>query len=345
MADGGNSRVAVDFGDPRAEYEAALHDAAIYDARHRGLIEVTGKDRAAWLHNLVTNTVKTLRPGEGNYAFATNAKGRILFDCNILVLPDAIWLDVGRQVVPKALAHLEHYHIAEDVRLVDRSDAFCRVALLGPRAADIMGALGATHAGRLPSLASSLVTLEGKSRFMVRHDFAGVLGLELYIEPADAAACWSRLLDLGRPMLRPIGQSAVEVLRIEAGIPVYGLDIDEKILPAETQQIERGISYVKGCYLGQEIVERMRSRGVLARTLTGFKLTSSAGVHPGSQLKAGDATVGRITSLCDSYAAGGTIALGYVKTALGAPGTTFTVDAPAPVSAQVVPLPFRAWRQ
>src|SRR5580765_4876425 len=100
-----------DYGNVLAEYDAIRSGAALYDAGLRGLIQVTGKDRAAWLHNLVTNTVKTLQPGQGAYAFALNVKGRILFDANILALADALWLDIDRRYVPKAFAHLDKYII------------------------------------------------------------------------------------------------------------------------------------------------------------------------------------------------------------------------------------------
>lgn len=334
-------RVAADYGEPRAEYDDALHAAGLHNAQNRGIIEITGKDRASWLHNLVTNAVKTLQPGEGNYTFATNAKGRILFDGNIIVLSDRIWFDVDRRYLANAVSHFDRYIITEDVQIADRSGEFCRLVLLGPRAAEIASALGATQAGVMASLGSTMMPLGGQNRLLVRNDFAGVPGLELYVESADAADCWQRLLGIGHPVIRPVGQAAVDLLRIEAGIPVYGRDIDEETLPAETRRLERAVSFHKGCYLGQEVVERMRSRGALARKLVGLKLAGSAGVHPGSALRSDDAPVGRLTSLCESYAAAGPIGLGYVKTAQAAPGTSLTVDSAAPVSATVHELPFR----
>lgn len=340
IADLAGIPTVADYGDPRAEYDHALKAVGLYHARTRGLIEITGGDRASWLHNLVTNAVKNLQPGEGNYAFAANVKGRILFDGNIIVLADRIWFDIDRRYSPKAMAHFDRYIISEDVRLTDRSDEFCRLALLGPMAPDVAGGLGATHAGNMASVGSTSVPLAGKHRLLVRHDFAGVTGLELYIDADDAVTCWERLLEIGRTVLRPVGHAAVEVLRIEAGLPVYGLDIDEEVLPAETQQIERAVSYVKGCYLGQEIVERMRSRGGLARKLVGLRLSGGAGVQHGSVLKAEGAEVGRLTSTCESYATGGTIGLGYVKLAHAKPGTVLAVDA-TEVQAQVAELPFR----
>jgi folate-binding protein YgfZ len=331
-----------DYGDPALEYAAAVSGAGLLDARSRGLIEVTGSGRAVWLHNLTTNTVKTLQPGEGNYTFATNVKGRILLDFNAVVLADAIWIDIDRQLIAKALAHFNRYLIAEDVRLRDRSDEFVRIALTGPKAAQVADAVGATQAPVMASLGSAPVMLVQKRRLLVRHDFAGVFGAELYIEAEDAPACWSRLIEIGRPVgLRPIGNSVVEVLRIEAGIPLYGKDIDEEVLPAETQQIERAISYVKGCYLGQEVVERMRSHGALARKLIGLRLERLDRVEPGMPLRSDGVDVGRITSLCYSFALQEPVGLGYAKTALAHPGTALRVGPAPDVEARVAPLPFR----
>lgn len=332
---------ASGLGDPQCEYREAVSGAGIHDARQRGLIEITGADRATWLHNLVTNTVKTLRPGEGNYAFVLNVKGRILLDCNILVLSDRIWLDVDRQWLGKAVAHLERYHITEDVRLADLSPVYARIALAGPKSADIAAGLGATQAANMAYLGSTTVVLAGKPRLMVRNDAAGLFGLEFFVETADAEACRKALMEIGGAAIHPIGQAALEVLRIEAGIPVYGQDIDEETLPAETGQLERGVSFVKGCYLGQEIVERMRSRGGLARRLVGLRLSTSSGVRPGSVLRLDGAEAGRLTSFCESYAVGGPIGLGYVKAAHANPGTRLIVEATDPVDAEVCPLPFR----
>ncbi|HOJ55895.1 MAG TPA: aminomethyltransferase family protein [Phycisphaerae bacterium] len=415
-------RMAVDYGDPSGEYAAVRSGAALYAASDRGLIEVRGKDRAAWLHNLTTNAVKTLGPHEGNYAFALNVKGRVLFDLNVLALPDAFWLDIDRRFIARALAHFERYIITEDVQCQDRSGEFARIALCGPKAVDIVEALGVTQAGTMPALstmpfawprgAGILPALspqpgragilpasspqpgragilpastppgeqesqEGSSTppasLLVRHDFAGVFGVEFYLPTGAAAAFWNYLLELGRPMgLRPAGWHAVNTLRIEAGIPWNGHDIDEDVLPAETGQAERAVSYVKGCYLGQEVVERMRSRGVVANKLVGLRLggqgvddlLASVAAGPGLRrepgaghspseapattlpvprpaLKAGETEVGRVTSICHSPALNAWIALGYVRLSYAAPATRLTLAGDPPVEAEVVLLPFR----
>lgn len=343
FADFSGVRVAVDFGDPAAEYAAAVSGAALYDARERGLVEVTGRDRADWLHNLVTNTVKDLQPGSGRYAFALNVKGRILFDCNLLVEKDAIWLDLDRRAVAGALAHFDKYVITEDVTVSDRSDEFVRVALLGPKALDLADALGASQVRRMASLDSVSVTVADQPRRMLRHDAAGVLGLELFLERDDALGCWRHLLEIGRSVnLTPIGRSAFHTLRIEAGIPVYGQDIDDTVLPAETRQIERGISFTKGCYLGQEVVERMRTRGSLARQLVGLRFAGRQVPQVPVALQVGEKEAGRLTSACWSPALEAVIGLGYLKTAHANPGTVVATAPPDLAAGEVVSLPVRA---
>ncbi len=329
-----------DDGDVPGEYQAALTGAGLYDHRHRGLIQVTGRDRASWLNNLVTNVIKTLEPGQGNYAFALNVKGRILFDLNMLVLPDALWLDIDRRLVNKALAHLERHIISEDVQLLDRSAEFARFALLGPAAATIAEALGVTEVSSLPQIATRPATLVQKNRLLMRHDFPGVWGAELFVEAADADAVWNRLLEIGSPVsLCPVGHSAVEALRIEAGIPASVQDIDEDVLPAETQQLARAVSFKKGCYLGQEVVERMRSHHVLARKLMSLSLAGPVNVP--SPLHAGELEAGRLTSASPSPATGHWIGLGYVKLAHSADATLLSAGTEPPVSVTVRSAPPR----
>ncbi len=345
FADADGVSMAVDYGDPAGEYATASSGAGLYDARDRGLIEVTGADRAAWLSNLVTNAVQHLKPGEGTYTFAVNVQGRILFDANVLILPDATWLDVDRRLVPKALQHLDRYVITENVVLRDATDELVRIALLGPRVFEIADALGATHAGSMADLGSTAVPLRGKHRLLVRHDeLAGVPGLELHVESADAQGCWQRLLEIGEPIgLRPVGRTAVRALRIEAGIPAAGEDLDEAVLPAETGQLERAVCYTKGCYLGQEVIERMRSHGgTTARRLVGLRFVSDPGCLPrNTPLFSDGKECGRLTSLSHSFGLGAAIGLGYLRAAQAAPGQELTVGGESLTAAHVLALPFR----
>jgi folate-binding protein YgfZ len=338
-------QVPLDYGDVAGEYAASLSEAGLYAARDRGLIELTGDDRVTWLNNLVTNAVRTLTAGEGNYAFVLDRAGRILFDLDLLVRPDSMRLNIDRRFLPKALGHFDRYLVSEDVHVVDRTAEFEYLALLGPQATGITDALGASHAAAMPALASTLVPLAGKYRLLVRHDFAGVFGAEFCVESADAPACWQQLMELGRSVgLRPVGRTAVRTLQIEAGIPIFGEDIDESILPAETLQLDRAVSFTKGCYLGQEVIERMRSRAAAPKSrLVGLRLAVTPGeIPPGTALQIAGETVGRLTSATYSPRLKTTVALGYLKSSHAASGHQVQLATQPPAEAEVIDLPIRA---
>jgi aminomethyltransferase len=344
LGERGGQPVPVHYGDPAAEYDAAIRGAGLHHRAYRGLIEVVGDDRVDWLNNLVTNVVKTLGPGEGNYAFAVNAKGRVVFDCEMLIHPDRIWLDVERSCVPRALEHLNHYLITEDVRLADRSDDVTQLALLGPKAAGVLDSLEASNATAMAQLQHATLRFNGQPRVFARLDLHGAFGAVLFVESADDGACWQRVLAIGEEQgLRPVGLEAVNAARIEAGIPWPGDDITDETIPPETLQAERGISYQKGCYLGQEVIERMRSRGSLARCLIGVIVEGDTAPPLPAKVVAGDAEIGRLTSVCVSPHVGRPIALGYVKAASTTPNTPVTIRCEAgELPGKLSALPFRA---
>lgn len=327
----------------RREYDALMAGPAIVDRSYRGLLEVRGADRAAWLHNLLTNQVKPLGQGDGVYAYALNVQGRILFDCNLWVRGESIWLDIDRDFLSSAIRHLEKYHITEMVELTDRSNDYVRIGFSGAGAGQVAAELGAPQAAKMPALGITRVTWQGEPISLVRHDFCGPFGIELVV-PADMAiAFWKEWTQPGRSVSAvPVGDSVVQARRIEAGIPWSGREITDEYLPAETGQMLRAVSNQKGCYLGQEIVERMRARDVVARMLTGLLIT---GERPPS---AGDAVldpsgkpIGVVTSSCNSPMMGQPIALGYLKSAAVVPGAENRIITSGAASLAVVAvLPF-----
>jgi folate-binding protein YgfZ len=334
-----------------AEYHAAIARGGWCRRPDRGLLEVAGGDRAPWLNNLVTNVVKTLSPGEGNYAFAVNLKGRVVFDLNILVLPDRLWLDVDARRAPAALGHLDRYLLNENVRLSDLTARCHRWGIIGPRAADVAGRLGLMNFTAMAQLQHAAGTAEIR---LVRHDFAGLPGLEAIFVPSDESPAGSTgagaaregepvvaaaIAESGFVELRP---ETLKILRMEAGLPAAVEDIDAEVVPPETGQVERGISYHKGCYLGQEVIERMRSHGILARRLVGLKVEGESAPPAGALLAASGSDVGRVTSTCWSEHLGGLLALGYVKSAHARPGVVLEVITPeGPRRAEIVSLPVR----
>lgn len=341
------------------QYRQALSAGGYFPRGHRGLIEVTGADRAAWLSNLVTNVVKTLQPGEGNYSFALNVKGRTLFDLNILVLEDRLLLDVDRRWCEAALKHFDRYTITEDVKLKDVTDQFGRMVIAGSSAQQVVQRLGLGNLLPMAQLQHVSAEMSGHAVRLVRHDLTGMPGAEVFY-PSEAGIGEIVARECQNAGMCELGAAAVEVLRIEAGIPASVDDIDEEVVPPETGQIERGISYHKGCYLGQEVIERMRSHGILARKLVGLCIQAraddaaravaaqlsageglSAGViKKGSLIRHDEKDVGRVTSGCFSETLQAPLLLGYVKSMHAAPGVNLAIETAAGrVMGTIVPLP------
>lgn len=327
----------------RSEYAAVLATGGFTHREDRGLIELTGADRAAWLNNLVTNVVTTLSPGEGNYAFCINVKGRVVFDLNMLVRSESIWLDVDRRWIDVAMAWLDRYQITEDVTLKDRSDDQQRVAVIGAAAAKVSEMLGFGNLVPKAWLQHETRDIEGATVLMFRHDFAGMMGAEFVVVGDSRQAAIDRIattaLSAGAPC---VGAAIVDVFRIEAGIPASVVDLDENVIPPESGQVERGISYQKGCYLGQEVLERMRSRGGLARKLVGIRLDGESMPARNAAIFSGDAEVGRITSVAYSLALDSALALAYLRTSMAKAGEALEIrDGDLAIPGTVVELPIR----
>jgi folate-binding protein YgfZ len=331
------------MGNTTSEFEIAKQGPTWVTRWERALIEVEGRDRVSWLHNLTTNQVKTLGVGDGNYAFALNVQGRILFDLNILIRADSIWVDLDKRFLETAKKHFSKYTITESVTPTDRTEAFIRVGVIGQQSARLVAAMGVGNAAAMASLALGGFDWRGVEIVVIRHDFCGPMGFELVVPTAAFDAFEKAVFqsEFG-PSVDRVSAEAIETLRIEAGIPWPGAEITDEYLPAETRQLERGVSYQKGCYLGQEVVERMRSRNVVARQLVGLRLADRQLPTVGGAIStpSGD-VVGKVTSAVLSPAMGCAIALGYVKTSQAGPKTPLVLaTANQRLDAVVESLPF-----
>ncbi len=319
-------RMAALFLAPPDEYRAARSGTALFDRSDRGLVVLTGRDRQAWLHNLVTNAVTTLAVGTGNYAFAVSAKGRILFDLNILCLPDTLWLDIDHLIMAVAAAHFDRHLFVEDVRIENTSGEYARLGCTGRGVADVARGLGVNGFAALPPLGH--LSLEEGARF-VRHDFVGQPGFELFVSRGQAAHWWERLTGLGA---RPAGYRTLDLLRIEAGIPWLGSDLTEQVLPPETGLGERAVSTHKGCYLGQEVIERMRTRGVVARRLVQLRTEDGRALDLPAPLFRDGVELGRITSLAPHPVKGHWVGMGYLKSSVSGYAQITAGDPPRAVT-------------
>ncbi len=301
-------------------YEALRTAAAWIDLSARGKIRVTGEDRARLLHAMTTNDIQHMQPGDGLYAFFLNAQGRILADAYIYHLGESFLLDTEPEAAGKVLQHLDKYIIADDVTLEDQTAIWKAIGIEGPASAEAVGALGLP----VPVLDYHVAAFD--NGFMARTAATGPLGFRVFVPVAELAGLIEKLAAAGIPEADP---EAARTVRLENGRPRYGDDITERYLTQETQQMH-AVSFTKGCYLGQEIVERVRSRAQVHRHLMPVRIRSTDPPAAGTKLKSNGKDAAEITSAAYSPALGEVVALAYVRTDYQAPKTELTVDSTEP---------------
>lgn len=314
---------AVHFGDPRVEYEAATSAAALFDLSDRSQIEVTGGDRVTFLHNFCTNDVKKLQAGEGGEAFVTNVKGRILAHVFVFATDQALWIETVANAEETLLAHLDRYLITEDVELHGRTAELGELFVSGKQASQALNNNGID----VPDLGPYGHTSAQPGEFPVvvrRVDLLGAPGYLVSVARAYVATLWEQLHEAGA---QPAGSAAFHPLRIEAGMPLYGVDLSEDNLAQEAARNSQAISFTKGCYLGQEPIARIDALGHVNRELRGLQLSSGKPPEPGAPVFTGDDSqeIGHVTSSALSYSDDRPVALALLRSNWTAPGTEVTV--------------------
>ena len=285
-------------------YDALRNSAAWLDLSARGKIKLTGEDRARLLHAMTTNHIQQLTPGTGCYAFFLNDKGRILSDANILCRPDHFLLDLEPDAREKIYQHLDHFIIADDVTLEDATPQLATIAVEGPKVAEVLQQAGA------PIPETEYSTIDWGSRVVARLNSTGSIGFFIFVPMAEKSEFIAQIEAAGAVAA---DAEAFRVVRLEHGKPRYGEDISERFLAQEANQ-PRALHFSKGCYLGQEIVERVRSRGQIHRVLMPLALDSKTPPEPGAKLQTADSKEAEITSAAYSPALDKVVALAYVRT-------------------------------
>ena len=324
----GGAQTPAVLSSPQEEWTALRGGCAVFDLGWRAKLVVTGRDRTRWLNGMVTNNVRDLAPGHGVYSFLLNPQGHILADMCVFNRGESFLIDTDRAQVEKLTQLLKKYIIMDQVVLSEAApNQITGLGVEGPQSQDTL-----LQAGFEPS---TLAPLEVEDRMwndvaisLVR-TFQG--GYMIWLPPGQASAMWEALAGAGAT---PVGAEALEMRRIAAGIPRYGVDIRERDLPQETGQ-EQALNFSKGCYIGQEIVERIRSRGAVHRRFTGFSFEGLA-PQADARIERDGREVGEITSVT-TLPSGKAIGLGYWRREAGGPGTTIEVGG---VQATVVALPF-----
>jgi len=298
-------------------YQALRSGAAWLDLSGRGKIKMTGDDRARLLHAMTTNHIQQLTPGTGCYAFFLTTQGRILADVNILCRPDHFLLDLEPEAREKIYRHLDHYIIADDVTLEDLTAHTVTIAVEGPRSANVLAAAGA------PAPATEYSSAEWGARLVARLSSTGSAGYFVFAPAAEKAELIAQLEAAGAVACDP---EAFRTVRLEHGKARFGEDLSERFLAQEANQ-PHALNFSKGCYLGQEIVERVRSRGQVHRVLMPLLLDAKDPPAAGTKLQIGEANVAEITSAAYSPALDKVVALAYVRTEHASPHTPMTLGA------------------
>ncbi|HEX6753381.1 MAG TPA: folate-binding protein [Solirubrobacterales bacterium] len=323
-----------------AQYRQLREECGLLDRSARGKLLLKGSETAKYLQGQLTNDIEALEPGEGCYAALLDRKGHMQADMRVLncsgapFLPisgkrttgteeeEAIWIDTEPETLPVVRKHLETYKIGREVEVEDVTAERAILSLIGPRSADFAGA------PPLPEHAGEPIAVGGTECLAV--GTGG--GIDLIATAEDAERLRSALGDAGAV---EVGPEAVEILRIEAGTPRFGAEMDGGTMPAEAGIVESAVDFEKGCYIGQETVARLHYRGKPNRHLRGLRLASPAAA--GARLRLGDKEVGRIGSSCVSPLHG-PIALAILRRE-AEPGAELAAGEDG-VTARVVDLPF-----
>lgn len=310
---------AVDSGELRAEFSELLSGCGVFDLNTRARIAVSGGDRVRWLNGMVTNNIRDLAVGRGVYAFLLNPQGHILGDLYAYNRGESIVIETEKSQVEKLLQTFDRYIIMDDVELADVTANVAGISVAGPKANAMLRAAG-IEPGALEPL--QITDLQSNAT-IVRGDMPGVECYEIWLAPENHDQLWSQLLKSGG---RPISEATLELLRMAAGVPRYGQDIRERDLPQETEQ-SRALNFNKGCYIGQEIVERIRSRGAVHRKFTGFEVEGPLPAI-GAKIQSEGRDIGEVTSAANLPLPAGErgVALGYVRRELATPGRKFQLE-------------------
>jgi folate-binding protein YgfZ len=331
--------VPVDYGDAVAEARAVREGVGLADRSDRGKVQLAGPDRVAFLQALVSNDVTAVQPGRGVYTLALNHKGQIVAEFPLLPWDETLLLTVEPEERAFVVGWLRRYKLRRKVEIRDVTETVGLLTLVGPAApASLAAWLGESLLLGRDEVAER--TWHGAPLLVAGNRDLGEVGYDLYLPVDHAEAAWETLLTLGAA--RPVGRTAWEALRIEAGTPRYGPELNEATLPPEARLEERAISYTKGCYPGQEIIARIKNRGQVNRFLRGLRFEAGPVPAAGAVLRIGDRQVGAITSATFSPTLGVPIALAYLRREIALGDRVELDDGRA---ATVVNLPFVAARE
>jgi folate-binding protein YgfZ len=311
-----------DFGDVAKEFRHARESVALIDKNYRAYLAFTGPDRVRYLNAILTNNVKDLVAGQGNVSLLLNPQGHILAEIETHAFADRLLCVSYAMIRERLIEWLDKYIIMDDVTLTDETHRFGTLALEGPKAAALVREMSGVDIGPLGELSSTDGAVDTIPCRIVKRSPGGVFGAEFVVPQENLAPLWQVLLEAARRHGGgPMGYAALSASRLAQGVPWFGYDFGEKQIPHEAGLQDSHISYTKGCYTGQEIVERVRSRGQVNRQRVGLVFSGDAVPEAGTPLMMEGKEVGFVTRAARAWNPGRVLGMGYVRREAGAPGS------------------------
>lgn len=335
--------VPAAYGDDAAEYAAVRGAVGLTDLSCRGTLGVSGQDRVAFLQGLLSNDMAKVTVTQGVYAALLTPQGRILTDLTVLHRPETLLLDVEPETTGTLFQFLTRYLLMSEARVEDDTVRWAHFSLQGPAAERLLRAVSGVALPR-SEFGVCDATIHGVPVIVVSRSRTGEDGCDLLLAAAEGRQVWAALLKAGQAFgLRPYGHDAAEILRIEAGLPRCGVEMDDRTFPLEAGIEHQAVSFTKGCFVGQEPIARVhhRAHGRANRRLSGLAIEGARIPERGATILRDDVEAGTVMSAVASPALKRVVALGYVKREWFEPGTVLTVMIRgAPVAATVTALPF-----
>lgn len=331
------------YGDPVAEHRAVRQAVGVADLSHRGKIRITGDDRVKWLQSVISNDILPLQPGQGRYSSFLTHKGRMLTYFRVYLQADAIMLEDVGEIGDATYTALRKFLLyGTKAKMENCAERWGLLLVSGPKAAVVVKAAFGANVEDVEPINFITAAIGGQTAMIIRAEETGEQDYEVLIPAEGLIPAWERVMEAGAPHgIKPFGTQAREALRMEAGIPKAGSDLNEEIVPPEANLEGKAFSLSKGCYPGQEVVARMDTYGNVRRKLVGLVLKDSTVPPHGAKLFSGDREVGWISSATRSPQLNAVIAFGYPLRDFSAVDTALTVEVEGKhLAATVKPLPF-----
>jgi len=307
-------RLPAEYDGLEKEWRRARESVALFDTSYHAVFDLSGPDRARYLNAITSGDVRGLTPGRAVPGLLLNAQGHILAELDTLALEERFLLLSHAMVASRTFETLDKYIIMDDCALADESSRWASCALEGPRAGEALAAMCGAALEGMSLFGHQEAKIAGAACRILRRSHFGLAGVEILAPRGAIAAVWQALGDAARAVGGgPIGWEAVNALRIEAGMRWFGADFDDTVIPHEAGLEQTHISYTKGCYTGQEIVERVRSRGKLNRWLVLLEFIGPVAPAPGAKLEAEGKAWGHVTSSAYSPSRKANIGFGYLR--------------------------------